>query len=154
MTGPWNWPPLSRVCSRPGCSLRPLLRGDRGSWPAPPSRSGRVARDSVAVLCLPSATEWRATLKNPPHSGGPPYPPASAYPGYRPAAQVRMSRKARQAVNFARAGKSGESGKVSTGPEDVARSEEHTSELQSRVDLVCRLLLEKKKRGIRDKMSI
>src|SRR5438105_7655558 len=28
---------------------------------------------------------------------------------------------------------------------DLARSEEHTSELQSRVDLVCRLLLEKKK---------
>src|SRR2546421_94172 len=29
----------------------------------------------------------------------------------------------------------------------LARSEEHTSELQSRSDLVCRLLLEKKKRG-------
>src|SRR5207247_11185110 len=29
------------------------------------------------------------------------------------------------------------------------RSEEHTSELQSRVDLVCRLLLEKKKRSRR-----
>src|SRR5207247_10580624 len=29
--------------------------------------------------------------------------------------------------------------------EDRSRSEEHTSELQSRVDLVCRLLLEKKK---------
>src|SRR5207247_10949332 len=28
----------------------------------------------------------------------------------------------------------------------AVRSEEHTSELQSRVDLVCRLLLEKKKR--------
>src|SRR6266536_5414304 len=28
----------------------------------------------------------------------------------------------------------------------VSRSEEHTSELQSRVDLVCRLLLEKKKK--------
>src|SRR6266849_8667764 len=28
------------------------------------------------------------------------------------------------------------------------RSEEHTSELQSRVDLVCRLLLEKKKNGL------
>src|SRR5207247_9590116 len=28
---------------------------------------------------------------------------------------------------------------------DIERSEEHTSELQSRVDLVCRLLLEKKK---------
>src|SRR5438105_6595143 len=31
------------------------------------------------------------------------------------------------------------------GSEDLGRSEEHTSELQSRVDLVCRLLLEKKK---------
>src|SRR5207247_10721112 len=29
---------------------------------------------------------------------------------------------------------------------DFLRSEEHTSELQSRVDLVCRLLLEKKKK--------
>src|SRR5690349_23815950 len=29
----------------------------------------------------------------------------------------------------------------------VARSEEHTSELQSRRDLVCRLLLEKKKKN-------
>src|SRR5690349_23685617 len=29
--------------------------------------------------------------------------------------------------------------------DDAARSEEHTSELQSRRDLVCRLLLEKKK---------
>src|SRR6201990_3466207 len=32
-----------------------------------------------------------------------------------------------------------------TGKRDVARSEEHTSELQSHVNLVCRLLLEKKK---------
>src|SRR5436190_23825365 len=31
-------------------------------------------------------------------------------------------------------------------PADRARSEEHTSELQSHSDLVCRLLLEKKKR--------
>src|SRR5206468_6739923 len=30
---------------------------------------------------------------------------------------------------------------------DVCRSEEHTSELQSRSDLVCRLLLEKKKKA-------
>src|SRR5438105_12317163 len=30
--------------------------------------------------------------------------------------------------------------------EQLRRSEEHTSELQSRVDLVCRLLLEKKKK--------
>src|SRR5438105_7199728 len=32
-------------------------------------------------------------------------------------------------------------------PSRRMRSEEHTSELQSRVDLVCRLLLEKKKIG-------
>src|SRR5712664_378830 len=31
---------------------------------------------------------------------------------------------------------------------DLGRSEEHTSELQSRSDLVCRLLLEKKKKTI------
>src|SRR5699024_12092978 len=30
-------------------------------------------------------------------------------------------------------------------PQEANRSEEHTSELQSRFDLVCRLLLEKKK---------
>src|SRR5699024_12278206 len=30
---------------------------------------------------------------------------------------------------------------------EIGRSEEHTSELQSRFDLVCRLLLEKKKRN-------
>src|SRR5699024_11364348 len=38
-------------------------------------------------------------------------------------------------------------------PEDSSRrrrSEEHTSELQSRVDLVCRLLLEKKKQEIKE----
>src|SRR2546422_8574073 len=31
----------------------------------------------------------------------------------------------------------------------VARSEEHTSELQSRLHLVCRLLLEKKKKNVK-----
>src|SRR5207247_8211301 len=35
--------------------------------------------------------------------------------------------------------------KIAQGASCAARSEEHTSELQSRVDLVCRLLLEKKK---------
>src|SRR2546422_1522443 len=33
-----------------------------------------------------------------------------------------------------------------SGNDSVARSEEHTSELQSRLHLVCRLLLEKKKK--------
>src|SRR2546422_5686184 len=33
---------------------------------------------------------------------------------------------------------------------DLTRSEEHTSELQSRLHLVCRLLLEKKKKRTKD----
>src|SRR5216683_3409156 len=41
----------------------------------------------------------------------------------------------------ARSGRQGQSGRGTR-----ARSEEHTSELQSRSDLVCRLLLEKKKK--------
>src|SRR5438105_5273597 len=41
----------------------------------------------------------------------------------------------------------GASGSASpSSPYCCSRSEEHTSELQSRVDLVCRLLLEKKKK--------
>src|SRR5690349_22590746 len=36
-------------------------------------------------------------------------------------------------------------------PESEVRSEEHTSELQSRRDLVCRLLLEKKKKKKKNK---
>src|SRR5436309_8728075 len=35
---------------------------------------------------------------------------------------------------------------VRTATDETARSEEHTSELQSRENLVCRLLLEKKKK--------
>src|SRR5687768_17948538 len=37
-------------------------------------------------------------------------------------------------------------GPAAAGTLDQARSEEHTSELQSRLHLVCRLLLEKKKK--------
>src|SRR5438105_5899480 len=37
-------------------------------------------------------------------------------------------------------------GDVERALDEFKRSEEHTSELQSRVDLVCRLLLEKKKK--------
>src|SRR5688572_30857208 len=38
-------------------------------------------------------------------------------------------------------------------PFQVTRSEEHTSELQSQSNLVCRLLLEKKKHGLCARMS-
>src|SRR2546422_1242653 len=36
---------------------------------------------------------------------------------------------------------------------DLERSEEHTSELQSRLHLVCRLLLEKKKKKTKDRSN-
>src|SRR2546428_1717948 len=38
--------------------------------------------------------------------------------------------------------------RVESNPIETARSEEHTSELQSRSDLVCRLLLEKKNASV------
>src|SRR5688572_32700495 len=44
-----------------------------------------------------------------------------------------------------------------TAAEDLDRSEEHTSELQSQSNLVCRLLLEKKKKNkkyLRDKITL
>src|SRR5207302_8607323 len=44
------------------------------------------------------------------------------------------------------AGAAAGGGEIAPAPESVPRSEEHTSELQSREKLVCRLLLEKKKR--------
>src|SRR5438105_9484748 len=42
-------------------------------------------------------------------------------------------------------------GGIAEGALGRSRSEEHTSELQSRVDLVCRLLLEKKKKNQRQR---
>src|SRR2546422_5014556 len=42
---------------------------------------------------------------------------------------------------------------VAGGPDRGERSEEHTSELQSRLHLVCRLLLEKKKKIHRNPLS-
>src|SRR2546422_490017 len=56
---------------------------------------------------------------------------------------------AREALAVARAGRDGETGR---GLQllvlyEILRSEEHTSELQSRLHLVCRLLLEKKKKN-------
>src|SRR5690349_23459132 len=53
-----------------------------------------------------------------------------------------------------RTGRAGRSGRavslVSPADSQLLRSEEHTSELQSRRDLVCRLLLEKKKQRVAD----
>src|SRR5260370_19824547 len=56
-----------------------------------------------------------------------------------------------RAVRRQRAGRAGSSGRAAPGRGRgcacKSRSEEHTSELQSHLNLVCRLLLEKKKRS-------
>src|SRR6267142_5880162 len=76
---------------------------------------------------------------------------------------MRTLAQAESAINTAKRAAKGEIGKLSIGflgsatyvflPQLVrtfrARSEEHTSELQSHVNLVCRLLLEKKKKKIK-----
>src|SRR5699024_12560980 len=49
-------------------------------------------------------------------------------------------------------GRSGERGRRHRRAAAGGRSEEHTSELQSRFDLVCRLLLEKKKRNLGERV--
>src|SRR3712207_8499330 len=66
----------------------------------------------------------------------------------RPRTQLRahrfLARLARRRMGEGTQGKAGCRGGAAVG-RDQARSEEHTSELQSRQYLVCRLLLEKKK---------
>src|SRR5690554_7713962 len=68
-------------------------------------------------------------------------------------AQVRQAQAAVDEVTAARnevLGLAPSNGEVSKRLADIAISEEHTSELQSRPHLVCRLLLEKKKKCSRD----
>src|SRR2546422_7577570 len=61
---------------------------------------------------------------------------------HRRAAQDRLARQLRDRRGHRRVDVAGTNGVDA----DAARSEEHTSELQSRLHLVCRLLLEKKKK--------
>src|SRR2546421_8314967 len=71
--------------------------------------------------------------------------------GWRRAAQARsvprVARAVRRGMGEARSGCAGTRRGAALPRSRYARSEEHTSELQSRSDLVCRLLLEKKKKS-------
>src|SRR5687768_17793789 len=83
---------------------------------------------------FPYTTLFRSSAHAPRHAdgnrGSRPFRPTS-----RRAAEIR-SRRARHRGGTA-------------GQQRGLRSEEHTSELQSRLHLVCRLLLEKKKKRVR-----
>src|SRR5260370_26581044 len=60
----------------------------------------------------------------------------------RAAAQARFQRPAQEVLRGGALAEKGAQGQVLR----LGRSEEHTSELQSHLNLVCRLLLEKKKK--------
>src|SRR3712207_8108267 len=69
----------------------------------------------------------------------------------RPGAAQGRGDEVRPGAVGARGGDArGDGGPVPPGAHQAARSEEHTSELQSRQYLVCRLLLEKKKKSYRN----
>src|SRR3712207_8796863 len=70
------------------------------------------------------------------------------------ALDLRRSRERRVPARSRSVQAPGSRGAARPAPQAVARSEEHTSELQSRQYLVCRLLLEKKKIRILTHMSI
>src|SRR2546430_5237652 len=61
----------------------------------------------------------------------------------------RHARRAEQRPDHRRGDRKRRGGRAGRGRQARRRSEEHTSELQSQSNLVCRLLLEKKKTKIR-----
>src|SRR4051794_41720640 len=80
-------------------------------------------------------------------------PPSSTLFPYTTLFRSELAEPADPEVDVGEAGPSFVSGTeqgLGVGARTVARSEEHTSELQSPVHLVCRLLLEKKKHNASD----
>src|SRR5207247_3874949 len=75
-----------------------------------------------------------------------PYRGPSCAPSRSPRPPAPTDRRGRGRTGIAGSTRPGANPRRRVGlcPGPIGRSEEHTSELQSRVDLVCRLLLEKK----------
>src|SRR2546422_6188263 len=150
--------------SRGAFSVRPAVRGGGGGRPSPVGgarvrrvrgrvgpRAGRFSDDGAAHLVRahpsrPCAGRGGASLRS--GGGGDPHVRAGgrrAVPGVR--ARARGGCGGRDRPHRVQCGERGGGGAVPRGQDPVrARSEEHTSELQSRLHLVCRLLLEKKKK--------
>src|SRR5439155_16503963 len=93
----------------------------------------------------PASSLWDTERRR----GNTPWDSRSSTSTTRPGGPVVAARKPGPAATAGRppAGKSDTDTRTRTG--QVYRSEEHTSELQSRGHLVCRLLLEKKKNKIK-----
>src|SRR5438105_9456645 len=104
----------------------------------PTRTSGRVAIDSVW-----NRFQARATSPSVP---GPPGSATNASPSMRRRSRSNRCGVTTSWVSQALGVRRLDQGSTVMPIERLRRSEEHTSELQSRVDLVCRLLLEKKKK--------
>src|SRR5947207_7765520 len=98
-------------------------------WP-----SGTSAREPSPAFSRSRSGYWHATRQGP-------TPPGAGWNGGRPAPSTRTCAATRRSPTCTEPTPSGPAARPCAGP----RSEEHTSELQSHSDLVCRLLLEKKK---------
>src|SRR5256885_13055851 len=85
-------------------------------------------------------------IRRPPSSTLFPYPPLFRSFSILPGTSRRQSGDAQSGAGGTKPAASGAPGGASriTSPLAITRSEEHTSELQSPCNLVCRLLLEKK----------
>src|SRR5207249_9961231 len=104
---------------------------------------------SILHLFYPSlsALSFFSLIRRPPRSTLFPYTTLFRSPSLGPAPHRRDSTPhPRYGLARRRAGVRGGPGGRRHYHPSVHRSEEHTSELQSRFDLVCRLLLEKKKK--------
>src|SRR2546422_4081827 len=99
-----------------------------------------VAEEAAQEAFAAAVDQWRA-------SGVPEFPRAWIIQTARHKAIDRIRRQTRFAEKLDAYTAAGASLTVEA-PEFDPRSEEHTSELQSRLHLVCRLLLEKKKNKI------
>src|SRR2546430_9629322 len=85
-------------------------------------------------------------IRRPPRSTLFPYTTLfRSHPGLLQPVQLQLADSGRESAHAAP-----DPGRVHLAHELVSRSEEHTSELQSQSNLVCRLLLEKKKNTQRD----
>src|SRR6478752_2013525 len=94
---------------------------------------------SVTAACVPSSLAGGGVVPPPvPPPPEPPEPPVEG--GVRRAGLAQPSCHISKAVGSVST-ISGPSATSSVGPAPSRRSEEHTSELQSRLHLVCRLLL-------------
>src|SRR5438046_9603812 len=138
---PKNVPPPTRAAARAGGSPLPAAEGSPAEGgakpPLSPSPRGRAGRLLPGATATPPVGPPSTTDRGKPTPGGRPRPGVTAAPpgpaGLSPSPFER--------------GRGKPGGRPPFPGATASRSEEHTSELQSLTNLVCRLLLEKKKRN-------